>query len=50
MHVSGTDRSALEAAIAAYRKDAYRWQEVTPSLEDVFIQLMGDKPDDRYAA
>jgi ABC-2 type transport system ATP-binding protein len=50
VHVSGTDRAALESAIAPYRKDAFRWQEVSPSLEDVFIQLMGDQPDDRYAA
>jgi ABC-2 type transport system ATP-binding protein len=50
VHVSGTDRAALEGAIAPYRNEAWRWQEVTPSLEDVFIQLMGDKPDDRYAA
>jgi len=50
VHVSGTDRAALEQAIAPFRTDAFRWQEVSPSLEDVFIQLMGDKPDDRYAA
>ncbi|MFL6677643.1 MAG: ABC transporter ATP-binding protein, partial [Burkholderiaceae bacterium] len=50
VHVSGTDRAALEGAIAPYRNEAWRWQEATPSLEDVFIQLMGDKPDDRYAA
>jgi ABC-2 type transport system ATP-binding protein len=50
VHVSGTDRAALEAAIAPYRKDSYVWREVPPSLEDVFIQLMGHKRDDRYAA
>jgi ABC-2 type transport system ATP-binding protein len=50
VHVSGTDRAALERAIAPFRSDAFRWQEVGPSLEDVFIQLMGDQPDDRYAA
>jgi len=50
VHVSGTDRAALEQAIAPFRTDAFRWQEARPSLEDVFIQLMGDKPDDRYAA
>jgi ABC-2 type transport system ATP-binding protein len=50
VHVSGTDRAALEQAIAPFRTDAFRWQEVNPSLEDVFIQLMGDKSDDRYAA
>ncbi len=50
VHVSGTDRAALERALAPYRRDAaYRWEEVRPSLEDVFIQLMGRERDDRYA-
>jgi ABC-2 type transport system ATP-binding protein len=40
LHVSGTDRAALEAAIAPYRSDTVRWTEVEPTLEDVFIQLM----------
>jgi ABC-2 type transport system ATP-binding protein len=50
VHVSGTDRAALEKAIEPYRKDLFKWREVSPSLEDVFIQLMGTKGDDRYAA
>ena len=49
VHVSGTDRAALARALAPYR-DGYQWQEVSPSLEDVFIQLMGKHPDNRYAA
>ena len=44
LHVSGTDRAALEAAIAPYR-DGYRWTEVEPSLEDVFIRLMETSED-----
>ncbi len=40
LHVSGTDRAALEAAIAPYRAGAVHWTEVEPTLEDVFIQLM----------
>ena len=40
LHVSGTDRAALEAAIKPYRRDPYRWTEVQPTLEDVFINLM----------
>lgn len=40
LHVSGTDRAALEAAIQPYRRDPFRWSEVQPTLEDVFIQLM----------
>ena len=40
LHVSGTDRAALEAAIQPYRRDPWHWEEVAPSLEDVFIHLM----------
>ena len=50
VHVSGTDKRALEQAIAPWRKDPYEWEQVDPSLEDVFIQLMADQPDDRYAS
>jgi ABC-2 type transport system ATP-binding protein len=39
LHVSGTDRVALEAAIAPHR-DAYHWIETRPSLEEVFIYMM----------
>ena len=40
LHVSGTDRAALEAAIQPYRRKPWRWTEVQPTLEDVFIHLM----------
>lgn len=39
LHVSGTDRTALEAAIAPHRS-AYRWTETRPTLEEVFIYMM----------
>ncbi len=45
IHVSGTDPAALEAAVAPWRKPPYRWEQVEPSLEDVFIQLMSQAPD-----
>ena len=45
MHVSGTDGERLTRAIAPYRTEAYRWQPITPSLEDVFIHLMGSSKD-----
>jgi ABC-2 type transport system ATP-binding protein len=45
LHVSGDDRKALEAAIAPFRREPYRWEEVEPTLEDVFIHLMGDAKD-----
>jgi ABC-2 type transport system ATP-binding protein len=41
LHVSGTDRKSLESAISPFRRDPWRWTEVDPSLEDVFIHLMG---------
>jgi len=45
LHVSGLDRKALEAAIAPWRREPYRWEEVEPTLEDVFIRLMGSARD-----
>ena len=45
VHVSGTNRKALEGAIAPWRKAPYRWSEVEPTLEDVFIKLMGQAED-----
>jgi ABC-2 type transport system ATP-binding protein len=42
LHVSGREEQALEAAIAPYRSDpALGWERSEPSLEDVFIELMG---------
>jgi ABC-2 type transport system ATP-binding protein len=42
LHVSGRDGTALEAAIAPYRaRPALDWERASPSLEDVFIDLMG---------
>ena len=43
LHVSGTDRGKLESAIQPFRKDPWRWTEVPPSLEDVFIHLMRER-------
>jgi ABC-2 type transport system ATP-binding protein len=45
VNVSGTDRAALEAAIAPWRRDPYRWEEIEPTFEDVFIRLMGEGSD-----
>ncbi|MEO8114475.1 MAG: ABC transporter ATP-binding protein, partial [Phenylobacterium sp.] len=45
LHVSGTDRKALEAAIAPWRKAPFTWREEAPTLEDVFIHLMGQAED-----
>jgi len=46
LHVSGRDKAALDAAIAPYRSnEKWRWQPSEPSLEDVFIDLMGRSKD-----
>ncbi|WP_375789177.1 ABC transporter ATP-binding protein [Bradyrhizobium sp. Pha-3] len=46
LHVSGRDKTALEAAIAPYRDNPrWHWQPSEPSLEDVFIDLMGRSKD-----
>jgi ABC-2 type transport system ATP-binding protein len=45
LHVSGTDRKALEAAVAPFRKAPLKWAEVEPTLEDVFIHLMSKQED-----
>ncbi len=45
VRVSGPDRAPLEAAIAPFRREPFRWSEVEPTLEDVFIRLMGGAED-----
>ncbi|HSI01196.1 MAG TPA: ABC transporter ATP-binding protein [Reyranella sp.] len=42
LHVCGPDRAALERAIAPFRREPdLAWEEAEPTLEDVFIHLMG---------
>jgi ABC-2 type transport system ATP-binding protein len=42
LHVSGRDTGGLEAAIKPYRnRKGLTWMRSEPSLEDVFIDLMG---------
>ena len=46
LHVSGRDRTALEATIGPWRdKEGLKWQLSAPSLEDVFIELMNRSKD-----
>jgi ABC-2 type transport system ATP-binding protein len=46
IHISGRDAPALETAIAPYKNDpALVWTRAQPSLEDVFIDLMIQTPD-----
>jgi ABC-type multidrug transport system ATPase subunit len=41
IHVAGTDRVALERAVAAFDGGRLTWHEAPPRLEDVFIHLLG---------
>src|SRR5262252_6667075 len=46
LHVSGRDAEKLKAAIASYRdRPSLNWQDAAPSLEDVFIEMMGHSTD-----
>nr|WP_210312191.1 ABC transporter ATP-binding protein [Afipia massiliensis] len=46
LHVSGRDAAALEDAVAPYKSSGDTlWQKSEPSLEDVFIELMGRAKD-----
>ena len=41
LHVTGTDAAAISSSIASFREDArYRWEQIEPSLEDVFIHTL----------
>jgi ABC-2 type transport system ATP-binding protein len=46
LHVSGTDEAALEAALTPFRaRPNTVWTPAQPSLEDVFIRMMDEAPD-----
>lgn len=45
LHVSGDDAEALERAIQPLRIAPYQWRRTDSSLEDVFIHLMDQLPD-----
>ncbi len=44
LHVSGHDPSRLQVALAPFiARQSHTWRQTPPTLEDVFIQLMGSK-------
>ena len=50
LHVCGPDRDALLKAIEPHRADpSIRWDEAEPTLEDIFIHLMGKARDNADA-
>ena len=51
LHVCGPDREALLKAIEPCRADpAIKWEEAEPTLEDIFIHLMGKARDNALDA
>jgi len=49
LHVCGPEPVALRKAVEPWA-DRIRWQETAPTLEDVFIHLMREAPDNSVAA
>jgi len=43
LHVAGTDRAALQAAIDRVKVEGLVWTEVQPKLEDAFIHMLSVK-------
>lgn len=41
LHVSGGDAAGLERALGPYQRSPFKWTRSEPTLEDVFIHLMG---------
>jgi len=50
LHVCGPDRDAVWRAVERFRNRGLEWQEAQPTLEDVFIHLMGQATDNMEAA
>lgn len=46
LHISGKNEAQLNQMIASIQKPDQKWGKITPSLEDVFISLVGKSKDD----
>lgn len=40
LHISGVNENLLTKSIKPFQTDAYQWEKISPSLEDVFIALV----------
>jgi ABC-2 type transport system ATP-binding protein len=50
LHVSGADAAALDAGVRPFQDDSdLKWERSTPTLEDAFIHLMNEAPDNHGA-
>lgn len=47
LHISGKNNSLLELTIDKVKTSHQIWKKITPSLEDVFINLVGKKHEDK---
>ncbi|HEY4416923.1 MAG TPA: ABC transporter ATP-binding protein [Verrucomicrobiae bacterium] len=45
LHVSGSDKEALDRIVEKFRREGYEWTKVSSGLEDVFIHLMQTSSD-----
>jgi ABC-2 type transport system ATP-binding protein len=50
LHVCGPDRDALWRAVEPFRSRGLEWEDAEPTLEDVFIHLMGQAQDNMEEA
>lgn len=50
LHVCGPDAQALWRAVEPFRNRGLQWEEAMPTLEDVFIHLMGQAQDNMLDA
>ncbi|MBG1233453.1 ABC transporter ATP-binding protein [Aestuariivirga litoralis] len=50
LHLCSPDMAALKRAVDSIKDKNIKWREATPTLEDVFIHLMGQAQDNMAAA